>query len=81
MASENFKKLSVQGDMRRSRSNMFAEKGYLTQLHAFLDGIRQGRPPAVTVRDGARATLGCLRMLESAKDGMPREIGLDTLLS
>jgi predicted dehydrogenase len=81
MSSENFKKLSIQGGMRRSQSHMFAEKGYRAQLHAFLDGIRQGRPPAVTVRDGARATLGCLRMLESAKDGMPREIGLDALLS
>ena len=81
MASENFKKLSVQGGLRRTRSTMFAEKGYQAQLHGFLDGIRQGKPPEVTVRDGARATLGCLRMLESARDGMPREIGLDALLS
>ncbi len=81
MASENFKNLTVQAGMRRSRSMMFAEKGYQAQLHGFLDGIRQGKPPAVTVRDGARATLGCLRMLESAKDGTPRDIGLDALLS
>jgi predicted dehydrogenase len=81
IASENFKKLSVQAGLRRNRSMLFAEKGYRAQLHGFLDGIRQGKPPAVTVRDGARATLGCLRMLESAKDGRPREIGLDALLS
>jgi predicted dehydrogenase len=81
IASENFKKLSVQTGMRHSRSAMFPEKGYRTQLHAFMDGIRQGQAPAVTVRDGARATLGCLRMLESARDGMPREIELDALLS
>ena len=81
IASENFKKLSVQGGLLRNRSMMFAEKGYRTQLHGFLDGIRKGQPPAVTVRDGVRATLGCLRMLESAKDGTPREIGLDALLS
>jgi predicted dehydrogenase len=81
MASENFKNLTVQAGMRRSRSMMFAEKGYQAQLHGFLDGIRHGKPPAVTVRDGARATLGCLRMLESAKDGTPRDIGLDALLS
>ena len=48
---------------------------------AFWMAYAQGQPPAVTVRDGARATLGCLRMLESAKDGTPREIGLDALLS
>jgi predicted dehydrogenase len=81
ITSENFKRLSVQGAIRRSRRLLFAEKGYRAQLHGFLDGIRQDRPPAVTVRDGVRATLGCLRMLESAKDGMPREIGLDAFLN
>ena len=32
----------------------------------FAEAIRKGRAPSVTVYDGARATLGCLAMLESA---------------
>jgi hypothetical protein len=28
----------------------------------------------VTVRDGARSTIGCIRMLESAKDLTPKSI-------
>jgi hypothetical protein len=35
----------------------------------FTESIRKGRPPAVTVYDGARATLGCLAMMASAKSG------------
>ena len=45
-----------------------------------LEGIRTGTPPAVTVRDGARATVGCLRMLESARALAPRPIDLDAVL-
>jgi hypothetical protein len=37
----------------------------------FAEAIRKGRAPSVTVRDGARATLGCLAMMQSAKDGAP----------
>jgi len=32
------------------------------------------------VRDGARATIGCLRMLESARDLEPKAIDLDAAL-
>jgi predicted dehydrogenase/threonine dehydrogenase-like Zn-dependent dehydrogenase len=70
-ATENFKHLTILGAMRRSRSRWFAEKGYAQQLASFLGGIREGTPPQVTVRDGARATIACLRMLESARTLRP----------
>ena len=41
----------------------------------FVESIRQGRAPAVTVYDGARATLGCLAMMASARDGSPVALG------
>ena len=47
---------------------MFAEKGYGAQIENFIRDLKNGKAPAVTVRDGARSTIGCLRMLESAKD-------------
>jgi predicted dehydrogenase len=65
--AENFKRLTILGAMRRSRSRWFPDKGYAQQLASFLGGIRDGRQPEVTVRDGARATIACLRMLESAR--------------
>jgi predicted dehydrogenase len=65
--TENFKKLAVQGTLVRTRSRFWAEKGYAAQLESFLNGIRRGREPEVTVRDGVRATIGCLRMLEAAR--------------
>src|SRR2546423_9949197 len=48
--AEDFKRLTILGAMRRSRSRWFPEKGYARQLASFLGGIREGRQPEVTVR-------------------------------
>jgi len=77
---EDFKRLTLDTRLRRRRSRWWPDKGYTAQLNAFLTGIRSGTPPAVSVRDGARATLGCLRMLESARTLNPCVIDLDAVL-
>jgi hypothetical protein len=46
-------------------------------MTAVIDGIRRGKAADVTVLDGARATIGCLRMLESARTLSPCTISLD----
>jgi hypothetical protein len=53
---------------------MWPDKGYGAQMAEFAASIREGRAPAVTVWDGARATLGCLAMMESAREQVPVEI-------
>lgn len=78
--TEDFKRLEVRRGLRSTRSRWWAEKGYAAQLESFLTGIREGRPPEVTVRDGVRATIGCLRMLESARTEASCAIDLDGLL-
>ena len=80
VASQDFNRLTLATGLRRSRSKWFPEKGYRAQLEAFLKNIREGSAPAITVRDGARATIGCLRMLESARAREPRAIDLDAVL-
>jgi predicted dehydrogenase len=69
--SEDFRKLSIRRGLRRSHSRFFAEKGYNAQMASFISAIRAGVAPQVTVRDGARATIVCLRILESARSGNP----------
>jgi predicted dehydrogenase len=54
---------------------MWPDKGYAAQMSDFAASIREGRAPAVTVYDGARATLGCLAMILSARDGAPVALG------
>jgi predicted dehydrogenase len=71
MQSEDFKRLTTAGSLRRTQRKMFAEKGYGAQIDEFVSDLRSGKTPSVTVRDGARATIGCLRMLESAKEHKP----------
>ena len=43
----------------------------LYELLVLFDAIRGGRSPEVTIAQGTRATIGCLRMLESARTHKP----------
>jgi predicted dehydrogenase/threonine dehydrogenase-like Zn-dependent dehydrogenase len=79
--TENFKLLDTRTGMRHKQVRMFPEKGYASQLESFFAAIREGRPQVVTARDGARATIGCLLMLESAQTLAPCEFNLDAELS
>ena len=78
--TEDFKTLTLNGSSRKTKSSRWAEKGYAAQMSAFIEGLRAGRQPEVTVRDGARATIGCLRMLESARTHEPCDINLEATL-
>jgi hypothetical protein len=81
LATEDFKQLTIKAGTRAVRSRWWAEKGYRAQMESFMDGLRAGRPPLINVRDGARSTLGCLRLLESARaGGKPCAIDLEALL-
>ena len=79
-ASEDFKHLTIRTNLVRKQSSWFPEKGYETQLRDFFDSIRAGRLPEVTVRDGARATIVCLEMLEAARTLASREINWEASL-
>jgi predicted dehydrogenase len=80
VVSEDFKHLSIRRGSRRNQSRWFAEKGYTAQMESFISAIRKGVQPQVTVRDGARATIGCLRMLDSARTLSSCPIALDSML-
>lgn len=78
--SEDFKGLTVKGKTQKQKSRFFAAKGYREQLTSFVKSLASGTETEITVRDGVRATLGCLLMLESAENGEPREFQLDSIL-
>jgi predicted dehydrogenase len=65
--TEDFKRFTIKSTLRRTSKSWWAEKGYGSQLSAFFEALRKGAAPAVTAADGVRATVGCLRMLESAR--------------
>ena len=76
----DFKRLSVRTGVRRNRSKWWAEKGYDAQLASFAEALRTGAEPKVTLADGVRATVACLRMLDSARLLEPRHIRFHELL-
>jgi predicted dehydrogenase/threonine dehydrogenase-like Zn-dependent dehydrogenase len=71
-SAENFKRSSVSGGVRRQVRRWFPRKGYDGQMQAFLRAVR-GEPGGdlAGVVDGARATMMCLCLLESARLGKP----------
>ena len=76
--TENFRRLSVQRAMVHNHSRLWADKGYLQQMASFVGSLRQGHTPEVTAYDGARATVGCLVMLQSARE--ERSVSIDLSL-
>jgi predicted dehydrogenase len=81
MQSEDFKRLTTAGALRRTQKKMFAEKGYGAQIAEFVADLRSGKTPSVTARDGARSTVGCLRMLESAKERRPFAVDWESVVA
>lgn len=67
--TQDFKQVVTGRGPLKARSRWWADKGYAEQMTSFLEGLREGRSPEVTVIDGARATVGCLRMMEAARTG------------
>ena len=67
--------------MIRKSSSWFAEKGYEAQMRSFFAALKDGKPPDITVRDGVRSTLGCLCMLQSAREREPRPINIEDFLA
>ena len=78
---QDFKRFEAISNSKRSRATLWAYKGYEDQLRSFFARIAKGRPPEITVRDGARATLVCVEMLKSAQTLTSREINLEALLT
>jgi predicted dehydrogenase len=81
LVSEDFKRLSINRELRHTHKRWFAEKGYGDQLTSFFQSLRKGEEPEVTVVDGARATLGCLQLMESARTREPRTLDLGSVLA
>jgi predicted dehydrogenase/threonine dehydrogenase-like Zn-dependent dehydrogenase len=65
IVADNLKQLVINGGSRITKRSGRPDKGYAAQMSAFIQCVRSGEQPEVTVLDGARATIGCLAMLQS----------------
>ena len=65
-ATEDFARIDIRTSTRHTRSHWWPDKGYAQLISAFVAAIRSGGASPATVRDGSRATVGCLALLESA---------------
>ena len=78
---EDFKRLRLTSSFTRTRSKLWAQKGYKAHLEDFFSSIVRAESPDVTVRDGARGTVVCVKMMRAAETHTPQEIDLETLLT
>ena len=72
--TEDFKNVAVKSSAVSREQKYWADKGYDKQLQSFIESIRNGKAPEITVIDGARSTIGCLRMLDAARSCTPMQI-------
>ena len=74
--TRDFKSFEAARRVRRRKRRWFADKGYDEQMQAFVNAV-EGKAIAggATELDGARATIACLRLMESCRDdGAPKAI-------
>jgi predicted dehydrogenase/threonine dehydrogenase-like Zn-dependent dehydrogenase len=77
--TEDFKRLRIARGMRRESSKIWPDKGYGSQMQSFVQCIRDGKPQEISALDGARASLVCVRIMESCRTGLPLAINMDSL--
>jgi predicted dehydrogenase len=80
IVTEDFARLDLKTNTKKTRSSFWPDKGYAGLVSSFVAAIRDGSVPAVTVRDGIRATIGCLEMLDSARTLEPRSMDVERSL-
>ena len=76
VTTEDFKQLHLSSGPIRKRSKIWADKGYAEEMASFISSIRSGKASPITVRDGVRSTIACLRMLDSARELRQFEIDI-----
>jgi predicted dehydrogenase/threonine dehydrogenase-like Zn-dependent dehydrogenase len=79
--AEDFKQFAIKTGVIRQSSSWLKRKGYEEQMQRFVSALQHGQPPDITVRDGVRSTLGCLRMMQAARDQVSRPIDLENFLA
>jgi predicted dehydrogenase/threonine dehydrogenase-like Zn-dependent dehydrogenase len=77
--TEDFKMVQTRGSRRSTKTRWWPDKGYSEQLADFVRCVQTGNQPGVTVVDGARSTLACLRMLDAARSGARCPIDLSAV--
>jgi predicted dehydrogenase/threonine dehydrogenase-like Zn-dependent dehydrogenase len=64
---DDFRRLTIRGRQRIDMHHRRPDKGHAAELEHFADAIRGQVAPCVSARDGVRATLCCLRMIDSVR--------------
>jgi len=77
VAAEDFKTMFTPGALREKHEKLFPDKGYDEQLAAFVKAVQGGQSSYPNAYDGARATIGCLRLLQSADVGETVSLAFD----
>jgi predicted dehydrogenase/threonine dehydrogenase-like Zn-dependent dehydrogenase len=76
IAMDNFRQLTVRGSQRIDVKARQVDKGHGAELAHFADAVLGRRPPEVTLLDGIRATVCCLKIWESATRREPVDVDM-----
>ncbi|MCG8553003.1 MAG: Gfo/Idh/MocA family oxidoreductase, partial [Desulfobacterales bacterium] len=68
IAMDDYQKLTVRGAERIDETNRNGDKGHGEEIIRFTEAVLGREAPAISHIDGIRATICCLKILESIKD-------------
>jgi len=74
LSLDDFRMLTVRGSQRIDTSRRAADKGHAAELEHFADAIEGKVAPLIDYRDGVRAAVCCLEIVESARRGEARSL-------
>lgn len=77
VAVEDFQTMYTPGAIREKHKKLFPDKGYDEQLAAFIKAVQGGKPNYPGGYDGARATIGCIRLMQSSDSGETVSLAFD----
>lgn len=75
IALDDYQTLTMRGGRRTDERNRRGDKGHTAELEHFARALAGKEPLSVTHEDGIWATLGCLKIFESARRGEPVALG------
>jgi predicted dehydrogenase len=79
LALDDFRQLVVRGSCRLDVRRRRIDKGHAAELQHFADALHGRVAPLIGYEDGIRATLSCLKLIESARQNAPCTIDLHSL--
>lgn len=78
---DNFKSWTIYSDGGKKTKKLFLnqDKGHKSEFITFIEAIKNGKPSPIPIKEIVNSTLSALKILESLKEGVPKEVDFNEI--